>query len=710
MIRWRGVCAVSVGLLGTPVLADWFDDRAAALYRPWLAGQVALAPDGVHLAYTQHENGTLSVVIVDVEHPARRTVVQVEDDRDVLFAQQKAAPELRYLRWFSPNRLLIVPTEQTGIALGNDGPKIVSPIFAVDADGQHGGPIADAADFATFVPVPMPRSTGEDDPPPPPPRIVPRHLRILGFGDGPRPGLLVEAIGSAIFPTTVFVVNPFSGETSVRAEEPLPGKFMYDHAGLPRLVCWQSPWETVRTYSYAAAGSMRRWVRVDEKWGGPLAATFQLSEANYYGEHAFPLGFDKGDRTLIYASNVGRDRFGIYGLDLDSRRPTPLAVEHAHRDLAPLDPAQAEATLVFDPWRRFLVGVRAPGGTPLTIWTDAELAGLQGAVEQKFSRRTVELLDWDAGRATFVVRVTGGVEPGRYFIYRRPENLLVEFFRRAPWLRVADMQESLPFAFDTPAGVHLTGFVTLPREPRLKPPPAIVYFADGFPPQAHTEFDRTAQMLAGMGFMVVRVNHRGTAGFGTAHREAILAGLDRVPVEDALAAIEWLAARHPIDRRRIATMGEGFGGFLALRALELRPQAFRCGVALQASLELDGWLEGPVEIGVSPSFEQEARRGFIARGAIPLRELSVIRDVEQLARPVFLMCDPQGDSALVAQNDRLRSQLRRLRRTVEYHDTPPGTAEDLPQSWAKVFRELAGFFNENLYNYRVDLGETKEVK
>src|SRR5690606_10611651 len=147
-------------------------------------------------------------------------------------------------------------------------------------------------------------------------------------------------------------------------------------------------------------------------------------------------------------------------------------------------------------------------------------------------------------------RVWGGADPGRHIVYKRPENLLVEFLRRAPWLKNEDLHETTPFEFDTPAGVHLTGYLTLPRKSRINPPPLLLLLPAGFPARAAPEFDPEAQILAGMGFVVVKLNHRGAVGFGARHRDAIHAGIDRVPVDDMLAAIDWVASRHPIDRRR----------------------------------------------------------------------------------------------------------------------------------------------------------------
>jgi dipeptidyl aminopeptidase/acylaminoacyl peptidase len=204
-----------------------------------------------------------------------------------------------------------------------------------------------------------------------------------------------------------------------------------------------------------------------------------------------------------------------------------------------------------------------------------------------------------------------------------------------------------------------------------------------------------------------------------------------VPVEDALAVIEWVASHHGIDRRRIAAVGRGFGGYLALRALQLQPEAFRCAVAIEAPLNPNRWLEPPIEEvsfgpdqsaadrgpGAMPfrppppiNFLKEAQRAFLARAKQPAHEISVLRSAERLTKPVMLVVDPGRDQTLVAQAMDLRSRLKRTGNPAEYVEVGSGYAENIPAARARLFRQIEEFFNLNLYDYKVKVGPTKEVK
>jgi pimeloyl-ACP methyl ester carboxylesterase len=189
--------------------------------------------------------------------------------------------------------------------------------------------------------------------------------------------------------------------------------------------------------------------------------------------------------------------------------------------------------------------------------------------------------------------------------------------------------------------------------------------------------------------------------------------VDRIPVDDVLAAIAWLGQRHKFDPRRWATMGEGFGGYLALRATQLHPEVFRCAIAIDAPLDLEAWLRPPlreIEAGPQMDFTQEVHRAFFRRGATSLADTSVLRSAAKLTKPVFLIVNAQRRDEITLENSRLRSELKRLGRAPDYLEVQEDYALRLPMARARAFRKIEEFFNLNLYDYKVNVGEVKELK
>ena len=359
----------------------------------------------------------------------------------------------------------------------------------------------------------------------------------------------------------------------------------------------------------------------------------------------------------------------------------------------PVPPGEPQ---IYDWFRLKVVGERRTAAHPATAWVDPDLARLQRELEEKFPRRIVELVDWSETRAQVLFRVTGGSDPGRVFVLQRPEDLVLEVLRCAPWLNAARLNETRFFHCAAPDGARLSGYLTWPAKPRINPPPLLVVFPTDFPGEAQTAFDAEAQVFADLGFAVVRLNHRNVPGLHPEDVAAQRAATDRVLVDDAAAAMAWLAARNParpFDGKRVATLGRGLGGYLALRALQLRPTEFRAGIGIDAPMEVGSTSAPPIG-------------GEVPGGG----NRSLLDHAETLTHPVFLLVEPGRNPRFDGATDELRAKLKSLGRAPDYLALDAGFSAGHAPGRASVYRKVAEFLHLRLNHYTVKVGPTEEVK
>lgn len=583
-----------------------FDDRIEALFRPPLGEMMTLSPDGGRIAYTTKTGDNVSVVTMSLETTAPKKTVKLTPERDPEAPPSDEPPlQLRFLRWATADRLVFAPvervvplppiTDQHGRVTPNpDGPAILSPILAMDADGKQRGVLVDA-----------------------------RHFQ----------------------------------ETPADARKSL-------------------------------ADLLRTTKELQAKTDGPV---------RWRMPHLDILGFLPRDREQLIIGTRGA--YSVPGQHLVDIRTGSV------REFGSDWPAPPGEPHVFDYHRLKIVGERKDAVHPTVAWRDDELGGVQRQLEAKFPRRIIEILDWSETRSRVLFRATGGSDPGRIFVFQRTEDLVLEVLRCAPWLTAAKLHDTRFFEFDAPGGARLSGYVTWPTRPKVTPPPLLVVFPSGFPGRAQPAFDPEAQVFADLGYVVARLNHRSVAGMKAQDLNALRAAVDRVAVDDALATIDWIAGRpdRTFDRRRVAVLGRGFGGYLAVRALQLQPAAFRCGIALNAPMELRGWLRAQPAVRDVPA-------ALIDHEGADWKKLSVIEQAEALTNPVLFLVEPARNAAIDASTGELRNRLQRLGRTCDQLPLDPGFAAAAPESRANVYRKVDEFFNVHLHGYAVKIGPVKEVE
>lgn len=714
------------------------------LYQLDRTDEATLAPDGRHLAYTWREGTRISLQIADVDHPATRATIAVGADMSKSFISGRAAEraQVTYLQWATPGLLVYF------LHIPGDDRAHREELRSVHADGTGDRKLLDLDDmedvFQTAPVMPPGVSDARSGAPPPdiiypPPVVVRRNFRVIGPGpDGPE-ALFVEALGGTAVQTELFKVNVVTGKYSSLTNELHAGHMLYDQNGIARMLVTARiikptgleldaarysgipdplpPPYVARQefYLMPAPGLVKGRQRLSAWLPETKAQGFYEDDENYFAIRSLPLGFGPDPAVLYFASNAGRDTWGIYALDFRTKQRTDFQVEVPGFDLAGPDDEFAAGRLVLDRHTRKLLGIRPPWPAP-PQWLDADLAAEQHRLDAEFPGRHVQLVDWDDRRERMLVLVTGPDDPGRYYICKPgPTGRTTEILRRAPWLTADQIEPASTFAFAGPGGRTITGTLTRPRWARLAPAPLVLYCHDlpGRPEGA--DFNRDTQALAGMGFLVAEVNFRGTTGLGTAYRDAAKAGFDRVPLEDLQATIDWLVAQHLATGKRTAIVGHDFGGYLALRALQLFPGKFRCAVSIDGPANLADFVRSPAWLpggggadNLDPGFAR--RRTFFGDDFAKLSAISVTPHADALNEPVFLIQDMDKRDLWPTQAKDLRSALRRLDRAPAYLETNDSFTRGEAVSRAQVMGRIEEFLVANIYSFGVDIGEAKEAK
>jgi len=195
-------------------------------------------------------------------------------------------------------------------------------------------------------------------------------------------------------------------------------------------------------------------------------------------------------------------------------------------------------------------------------------------------------------------------------------------------------------------------------------------------------------LLASLGYVVIDVDYRGSAGYGRDWRTAIFRHMGGKDLDDVVDAAAYLVQSEKVDSRRIGVYGGSYGGFLTLMAMFTTPDVFAAGAALRPVTDWAHYSHGYTsQILNEPQTDPES-----------YRRSSPIYFAQNL-KGALLICHGMGDTNVHFQDSvRLVQRLIELRK--ENWDVAVYPVEDhafeQETSWVDEYKRILKLFETNL--------------
>ena len=247
-------------------------------------------------------------------------------------------------------------------------------------------------------------------------------------------------------------------------------------------------------------------------------------------------------------------------------------------------------------------------------------------------------------------------------------------------------------------GVMVPAQIFKPAKPHKNKPAVVFVHGAGYMQDVHrwwrgSSYGRVYcfhHMLADMGYTVLDIDYRGSAGYGAEWRTAIYRHMGGKDFTDQVDGARYLVENHGIDPRRIGLYGGSYGGFMTLMCMFNAPDVFAAGAAMRPVTDWAAYNHGYTSnILNNPQDDPDA---YI--------KSSPIYFAENL-KGALLICHGIVDDNVHFQGVvRLVQRLIELRKTnwelaiypVERH----GFVQ--PSSWVDEYYRIVKLFEENLKN------------
>jgi dipeptidyl-peptidase 4 len=246
-----------------------------------------------------------------------------------------------------------------------------------------------------------------------------------------------------------------------------------------------------------------------------------------------------------------------------------------------------------------------------------------------------------------------------------PRQVLAEASgRELAVIRDAPTQEHelLPVEYVTFRGKNGTLFHGQVIKPRGFDPsrryPAVVMVYGG--PHAQNVRDTWAgpnweQALAQRGYVIWRMDNRGTNFRGHAFETPLNRQLGRVELADQLEGLDHLLAQGFVDPKRVGIYGWSYGGFMTLYAMTHAPDRFAAGIA---GAPVTDWRH-------YDTIYTERYMGLPTQNATGYRNASPVKAADKLTGKLLLVHNFQDDNVLFQNSQHMMEALQKAGKQFE---------------------------------------------
>jgi dienelactone hydrolase len=397
------------------------------------------------------------------------------------------------------------------------------------------------------------------------------------------------------------------------------------------------------------------------------------------------------DEGLVYAMHSdGRSTHAFGTLDPQTGAFTRLFQDPVS------DPARFLSTT---DKRGTVIGVITEAGLPKVTLFDGEHpdAALYGMIASLFPRRLVTPSSATRDGRRFLFQVRSDQSPGELYLYNRDKSVATLLMRHREWLPTERMAKTRTFTSTTRDGLKVHGYLTIPHGSEGKRLPMIVSVHGGpIGVRDNWIFDQETQLLASRGYLVLRVNFRGSDGYGVAFEDQANGQWGSGIMHDIIDATQWAIDQGHADKDRICIYGGSFGGYAAMMAPTLAPGLYRCAFGYV------GLYDAEIQMKKSDTSRTEDGREYLVRslGATPEARaaISPVNRAHLIRIPVYLAAGADDERCPPEHTIAMQKALTAAGNPPEGVIIQKGEGHgfEKPESNLKLYGEMLAFFERHI--------------
>ncbi len=618
-----------------------------------------LSPDGRHLAATIVLEDRTGLVVLRLADMSVVTNYSLGRNTDIS-GFQWANNDTSGFQWANNDRILLGVADKFGMLAQ---PQLTGEIVALNVTGRGSemliGTRVQASSQATRIKPRQPESVWA---------LLTDELR----GDDKNVIVTVAPFGQDAY-TRAERMDVRTGRRVTLATVPVRrARFVSDHEGNVRFAAGAGGDNVSKLY-YRDAG-VSDWTLINDE--------------GHTRRRESPLGFS-GDGRIAYllsTQHEGTDSILAYDVASGERR------EILRDDT--VDPHEIIYTTA---GIREPIGVLFMDGTPRKVFfnNDHAEARLHRMLDQAFEGELVRITSRSSDGRMALALVSSDRNSGDFFLLDTQTMAAERVASRREWLDPLKMAPARPVAMKARDGLDLHGYLTVPLSSEGRNLPLILLPHGGpYGLQDKWEFDEESQLLAAAGYAVLRVNFRGSSGYGRKFREAGAQQWGLAMQDDLTDATRWAISQGIADPSRICIYGASYGAYAALMGAAKEPDLYRCAAGYVGVYDL---VMDRAELVSGARSLRTFSDEWIGSDRDALASVSPNRLADRIKVPVLLAAGGEDKNTPIEQTRAMENALKRTGTPVEALYYPnEGHGFYVPKNRSEYYGKLLDFLSRHL--------------
>jgi dipeptidyl aminopeptidase/acylaminoacyl peptidase len=307
----------------------------------------------------------------------------------------------------------------------------------------------------------------------------------------------------------------------------------------------------------------------------------------------------------------------------------------------------------------------------------SKIAKSQMAFQKSFPGQAAIPISSSRGFEKILFKVSSGHNSGEYYLYDGKTNKAKFLFPAHSWMDPNEMAMVKPFQLKARDGLDLFGYLTLPRGEHKNLPMVVMPHGGPHGPRDFANYDQWAQVLASRGYAVLKVNFRGSGGYGNSFETAGYQQWGKAMIDDMTDATLWAVKEGYADKSRLAIAGASYGGYASLMSGAREPDLYKAVISYVGVSDLEMmYTRGDIEDSL---YGERYLKRVLSDDKAVLRANSPVNLASQFNAPVLIVHGGQDQRVPVAHGKAMRDALKSAGKSVEYFE---------------VADEMHGFFKE----------------